>query len=75
MHDVAHFMLERLRAWDIHRVYGYPGDGKRQARRGQRAPAWRRQEVTSYPRGWRTVSRAASAVRRSVSTGAGLGPP
>ncbi len=24
---VADFVLERLRAWGIHRVYGYPGDG------------------------------------------------
>ncbi len=27
MPDVAQFMLERLREWGIHRVYGYPGDG------------------------------------------------
>ena len=27
MSDVAQFMLERLREWGIHRVYGYPGDG------------------------------------------------
>jgi len=27
MPDVAHFMLERLREWGVHRVYGYPGDG------------------------------------------------
>ena len=24
---VADFLLERLRAWGIHRIYGYPGDG------------------------------------------------
>src|SRR5581483_3411206 len=24
---VADFILERLRAWDVHRVFGYPGDG------------------------------------------------
>jgi pyruvate dehydrogenase (quinone) len=24
---VADFILERLRAWDVHRIYGYPGDG------------------------------------------------
>src|ERR687886_2673653 len=24
---VADFMLKRLREWDIHRIYGYPGDG------------------------------------------------
>jgi len=24
---VADFILERLREWDIHRIYGYPGDG------------------------------------------------
>jgi pyruvate dehydrogenase (quinone) len=24
---VADFLLERLRAWGVHRVYGYPGDG------------------------------------------------
>src|SRR6266550_641990 len=24
---VADYILERLRAWDIHRIYGYPGDG------------------------------------------------
>jgi pyruvate dehydrogenase (quinone) len=27
MPDVAQFMLERLREWGIHRVYGFPGDG------------------------------------------------
>src|SRR5579875_2752644 len=27
MPNVAHFMLNRLREWGIHRVYGYPGDG------------------------------------------------
>jgi pyruvate dehydrogenase (quinone) len=27
MPDVAQFMLERLREWGIHRIYGYPGDG------------------------------------------------
>jgi pyruvate dehydrogenase (quinone) len=24
---VCDYILERLRAWDIHRIYGYPGDG------------------------------------------------
>jgi len=24
---VADFILKRLREWDVHRVYGYPGDG------------------------------------------------
>src|SRR5215207_7021770 len=24
---VADFMLERLREWGVHRIYGYPGDG------------------------------------------------
>src|ERR1044071_5581432 len=24
---VADYILARLRAWDVHRVYGYPGDG------------------------------------------------
>src|SRR4029079_8476389 len=24
---VADFILERLREWDVHRIYGYPGDG------------------------------------------------
>ncbi|HZO34022.1 MAG TPA: thiamine pyrophosphate-requiring protein [Gaiellaceae bacterium] len=24
---VADFILERLRAWNVHRIYGYPGDG------------------------------------------------
>ncbi|HEY7636461.1 MAG TPA: thiamine pyrophosphate-requiring protein [Gemmatimonadales bacterium] len=24
---VSDFLLERLRAWNIHRIYGYPGDG------------------------------------------------
>src|SRR5207248_5119983 len=24
---VADYILERLRAWDVHRIYGYPGDG------------------------------------------------
>jgi pyruvate dehydrogenase (quinone) len=24
---VADYILERLREWDIHRIYGYPGDG------------------------------------------------
>ena len=24
---VADFILQRLRAWDVHRIYGYPGDG------------------------------------------------
>jgi pyruvate dehydrogenase (quinone) len=24
---VADFILKRLRAWDVHRIYGYPGDG------------------------------------------------
>jgi pyruvate dehydrogenase (quinone) len=27
MPDVAEFMLQRLREWGIHRIYGYPGDG------------------------------------------------
>lgn len=27
MSDVATFMLQRLRGWGVHRVYGYPGDG------------------------------------------------
>jgi pyruvate dehydrogenase (quinone) len=27
MADVAHYMLERLRDWGIHRIFGYPGDG------------------------------------------------
>ena len=27
MPDVAEFMLQRLREWGIHRVYGFPGDG------------------------------------------------
>ena len=27
MPDVATFMLQRLRDWGIHRIYGYPGDG------------------------------------------------
>ena len=27
MGDVAEYVLERLREWGIHRVYGYPGDG------------------------------------------------
>src|SRR5581483_4677089 len=25
--STADFLLERLRAWDIHRIYGYTGDG------------------------------------------------
>jgi pyruvate dehydrogenase (quinone) len=25
--NVADFILERLRAWGVHRIYGYPGDG------------------------------------------------
>src|SRR3954462_14635560 len=25
--DVAHFILERLAAWGVRRIYGYPGDG------------------------------------------------
>jgi pyruvate dehydrogenase (quinone) len=24
---VGDFLLERLKAWGIHRIYGYPGDG------------------------------------------------
>src|ERR1041384_5903214 len=24
---VGDFLLERLRAWGVHRIYGYPGDG------------------------------------------------
>src|SRR5438094_1097000 len=24
---VADYILKRLRAWDVHRIYGYPGDG------------------------------------------------
>ena len=24
---VADYLLERLREWGVHRVYGYPGDG------------------------------------------------
>src|SRR5207253_6907101 len=24
---VADYILERLREWDVHRIYGYPGDG------------------------------------------------
>lgn len=24
---VATYMLERLKEWGVHRVYGYPGDG------------------------------------------------
>src|SRR5213596_4374825 len=24
---VADYILERLRQWDVHRIYGYPGDG------------------------------------------------
>jgi thiamine pyrophosphate-dependent acetolactate synthase large subunit-like protein len=24
---VADFVLERLREWGVHRIYGYPGDG------------------------------------------------
>src|SRR5881392_214172 len=24
---VADYFLERLREWDVHRIYGYPGDG------------------------------------------------
>lgn len=27
MPDVAQFMIERLRSWGVHRIYGYPGDG------------------------------------------------
>jgi pyruvate dehydrogenase (quinone) len=27
MADVSDFLLERLRAWGIHRIFGYPGDG------------------------------------------------
>ncbi|MGP3984883.1 thiamine pyrophosphate-requiring protein [Streptomyces sp. KR80] len=27
MRQVADFVLERLRAWGVHRVFGYPGDG------------------------------------------------
>ncbi len=27
MPDVAQYILERLREWGIHRIYGYPGDG------------------------------------------------
>jgi len=27
MPDVAEYMLERLREWGIHRLFGYPGDG------------------------------------------------
>lgn len=27
MTQVADYVLERLREWDIHRIYGYPGDG------------------------------------------------
>ena len=25
--DVADFLLERLRAWDVEHVFAYPGDG------------------------------------------------
>src|ERR1700710_791974 len=25
--SAADFLLARLRAWDVHRIYGYPGDG------------------------------------------------
>ena len=25
--QVADYILERLRQWDVHRIYGYPGDG------------------------------------------------
>src|SRR3954451_14083495 len=25
--DASEFLLERLAAWDVRRVYGYPGDG------------------------------------------------
>ena len=24
---VADYFLKRLREWDVHRIYGYPGDG------------------------------------------------
>src|SRR3954452_17424875 len=27
MPDVAEWILLRLRAWEVHRIYGYPGDG------------------------------------------------
>ena len=27
MAQVADFVLDRLREWGVHRVYGYPGDG------------------------------------------------
>jgi pyruvate dehydrogenase (quinone) len=27
MPDVSHFILNRLREWGIHRIFGYPGDG------------------------------------------------
>jgi len=25
--QVSDYILERLREWDVHRIYGYPGDG------------------------------------------------
>ena len=25
--QVCDYILERLREWDVHRIYGYPGDG------------------------------------------------
>ncbi len=27
MGEVADYVLDRLRGWGIHRIYGYPGDG------------------------------------------------
>ncbi len=27
MPNTADFILERLRQWGVHRIFGYPGDG------------------------------------------------
>jgi pyruvate dehydrogenase (quinone) len=36
---VADFILERLRAWDVHRIYGYPGEGSTRCSARSTAPA------------------------------------
>ena len=49
---VADFILERLREWGVHRIYGYPGDGiNGDHRRASTAPSDDSEFVQVAPRG------------------------
>ena len=64
---VADYFLKRLREWDIHRIYGYPGDGINAflgALDRADGPSSSRPATRRWPPSWRAATRSSPAPTR-----------